>query len=72
MLKDAPDHLARRTALVTVALVAALVFGITVLAREDWIPGVVIVAASLVGLARVIPVIRRPRGRGPTPAPPTR
>jgi len=48
----------RRTALITVALFAALVFGIVVLAGGDWIPGGITVAAALVGLARQIPVIR--------------
>jgi hypothetical protein len=56
----------RRTTLLTVALVAALVFGIVVLASGDWIPGTVIVVASLVGLAREVPVIRKLRS---TPAP---
>jgi hypothetical protein len=49
----------RRTAILAVGLFAALVFGIIVLANEDWIPGAVIVVASLVGLAGQIPVIRR-------------
>ncbi len=48
----------RRTALITVALSAALVFGIIVLAGGDWIPGGITVVAALVGLARQIPVIR--------------
>jgi hypothetical protein len=61
-----------RTALLTVGLLVALVFGIIVLAGGDWIPGAVIVAASLVGLASQIPIIgrlckepapSRPRGR---------
>jgi len=39
-----------RTGLLTVGLVAALIFGITVLAGSDWIPGGIIVAASLIGL----------------------
>jgi hypothetical protein len=49
----------RRTALLTVALAAALIFGIVVLAGGDWIPGTVIVVASLIGLAREVPVIRK-------------
>ena len=49
----------RRTAALTVGLAAALVFGIFVLVSGDWIPGSVIVAAALVGLARQVPVIRR-------------
>lgn len=47
-----------RTALLSVALLATLVFGIIVLAGSDWIPGSIIVGASLVGLARQIPVIK--------------
>ena len=57
--KDEFNRQARRTALVTVALLAALVFGIIVLAGGDWIPGALIVAASLIGLARQIPVINK-------------
>ena len=53
------DHQRRRAVLVAVALLAALVFGILVLAGGDWIPGVITVAAALVGLARQIPAIRR-------------
>jgi hypothetical protein len=49
----------RLTALLTVGLLAALIFGIIVLAGGDWIPGMLIVAASLIGLARHIPVINK-------------
>ena len=49
----------RQTALLTVALSAALIFGITVLAGGDWIPGSIIVTASLIGLARPIPIISK-------------
>ena len=59
----------RRTALLTVALGAALVFGIIVLAGGDWIPGTLIVAASVVGLARLIPIINWLCRRVP-PSPP--
>jgi hypothetical protein len=59
----------RLTALLTVGLLAALIFGIVVLAGGDWIPGAVIVAASLIGLARQIPVINRLCRRAP-PSPP--
>ena len=59
----------RRTALLTVGLLAALVFGIIVLAGGDWIPGTVTVAASLIGLTRQIPVINRLRRQAP-PSPP--
>ena len=48
-----------RVAIITVALAACLIFGIIVLASGDWLPGGIIVAASTVGLAREIPVIRR-------------
>ena len=52
------DRRVRRTALITVALFAALVFGIIVLAGGDWLPGAITVVAALVGLARQAPVIR--------------
>ena len=66
--KDEFHRQVRRTALLSAALLAALIFGIIVLAREDWIPGTIIVAASLIGLARQIPVINRLRRESP-PAP---
>jgi len=47
----------RLTAFLTVGLLAALIFGIIVLAGGDWLPGTIIVAASLVGLGRQVPVI---------------
>ena len=56
-----------RTALLAVALLAALLFGITVLAASDWIPGTIIVVASLVALARMIPTIARLRRTAPPP-----
>ena len=49
----------RRTAFMTVALAAALIFGIIVLASGDWIPGGVIVASTVIGLAEQIPNIRK-------------
>jgi hypothetical protein len=58
-----------RTALLTVALLAALIFGIIVLAGSDWIPGAIIVAASLIGLARQIPIIKT-LCSGAAPSPP--
>ena len=58
-----------RTALLTVGLLAALIFGIIVLAGSDWIPGTIIVAASLIGLARQIPIIAKLCG-GATPSAP--
>jgi hypothetical protein len=57
--KQAFNREVRRTAIMTVALSFALVFGIIVLAGGDWIPGGITVAAALVGLARQIPRIRR-------------
>jgi hypothetical protein len=47
-----------RVAIIAVALGACLIFGIIVLASGDWLPGGIIVAASTVGLAREVPVIR--------------
>lgn len=47
-----------RVAIISVALAACLIFGIVVLASGDWLPGGIIVAASTVGLAREVPVIR--------------
>jgi hypothetical protein len=54
----------RLTALLTVGLLAALIFGIIVLAGGDWIPGTVIVAASLIGLGRQIAVIKKALSAG--------
>ena len=64
--KEEFNRQVRRTAFLTVALAAALVFGILVLITGDWLPGMVIVAAALVGLARQVPVIRRLCGGPPT------
>ena len=55
--KDEFNRQVRRTALLTVGLLAALTFGIIVLAGGDWMPGTLIVAASLIGLASQVPVI---------------
>jgi hypothetical protein len=57
--KDEFNRQVRQTALLTVALLTALIFGIIVLAGADWIPGTLIVATSVIGLARVIPTINR-------------
>jgi hypothetical protein len=57
--KDVFNRQVRQTALLTVALLCALIFGIIVLAGSDWIPGTLIVAASVIGLARLIPTINR-------------
>jgi hypothetical protein len=59
-----------RTAIITVALGACLVFGIIVLAGGDWLPGGIIVAASTVGLARQVPVIRKLCSTGYAASPP--
>ncbi len=61
----------RRTAFLTVGLAAALVFGIIVLVTGDWLPGTIIVAATLTGLARQVPVIRRLRREEFSPSPPS-
>ena len=60
----------RLTAFVTVALVAALIFGIAVLVSGDWLPGTITVAAAIVGLVREIPVIARLCSGGRSPSPP--
>ena len=49
----------RLTALLTLALVAALVFGIVILIGGDWIPGGITVVAATIGLVKQIAVIRR-------------
>lgn len=64
------NHQVRQAAILTVALVACLIFGIIVLASGDWLPGGIIVAASTVGLAREIPVIRRLCSTGYSASPP--
>jgi hypothetical protein len=60
----------RRTAFLTVGLAAALVFGTIVLVTGDWIPGTIIVAATLIGLAKQVPVIRRLCSEESSPSPP--
>jgi hypothetical protein len=57
--KEQFDRRVRRTAFLTVGLAAALVFGIMVLISGDWVPGTIIVAATVIGLAKQVPVIRR-------------
>lgn len=57
--KDEFDRQVRQTALLAVALLFALIFGIAVLAGSDWVPGTLIVVAALIGLGRLIPVINR-------------
>ena len=58
-----------RTALLTVGLLGALIFGVVVLAGGDWIPGVIIVVASVIGLVSQIPIIAR-LCSGAAPSPP--
>ncbi len=53
------NHQVWRTAIMTLAFAAGLVFGIILLVSGDWIPGGIIVASTVVGLAVQIPVIRR-------------
>jgi hypothetical protein len=65
------NHQVWRTAIITACLAACLVFGIIVLSTADWLPGGIIVAASTVGLAREVPVIRRLCGTGYLSSPPT-
>jgi hypothetical protein len=59
----------RQAVLLTAALLAAFIFGVIVLAGGDWIPGTLIVAASVIGIGRQITVINRLRRQTP-PAPP--
>jgi hypothetical protein len=63
------NHEVWRVAIIAVALGACFIFGIIVLTSGDWLPGGIIVAASTVGLARVIPTIRNLCSTG-SPAPP--
>jgi hypothetical protein len=55
----------RLTAFLTLALLAAFVFGIVVLAGGDWIPGGITVVAAAIGLVKQIAVIRRLCSREP-------
>ena len=67
--KDEFNRQVRLTAFLTVALLAAFIFGVVVLAGGDWIPGTLTVAASLIALASQIPVINRLCRQAP-PSPP--
>ena len=67
--KDEFNRQVRRTALLSVGLLAAVVIGIVVLASGDWIPGTVIVVASGIGFARQVPVINKLCRQGPTSPP---
>ena len=64
------NHQVWRTAIITVALGACLIFGIIVLSTGDWLPGGIIVAASTVGLAREVPIIRKLCSNGYLASPP--
>ena len=61
-----------RTALLTVGLLAALVFGIIVLASGDWLPGATIVIATAIALGTQVPIIRRLCSDPAASPPPTR
>ena len=65
-------HQARRAAIITLSLGACLIFGVIVLASGDWLPGGIIVAASSVGVAREIPIIRSLCSAGSQASPPNR
>ena len=67
--RDEFNRQVRQTAFLAVALLAALCFGIFVLAGGDWIPGGLIVVSALVGLGRLVPVITRLCRQTP-PSPP--
>ena len=56
-------HPSRRVALMILGLAAALVYGILVLASGDWLPGTIIVAAALAGLAGQVLAIRAGQSR---------
>ena len=69
--KEDFDRRVRRTAFLTVGFVAGLVFAVVLLANGDWLPGAVILVATLVGLAAQLPIIRRICSKGPPPSPTT-
>lgn len=64
------NHQIRRTAITTLALAAGLVFGIILLATGDWIPGAIIVAVTVLGLVREVPVIAKLCSTDLPPSPP--
>ena len=68
--KDEVNRQVLRTTLLTVGLLAALIFGILVLAGGDWLPGTLIVASSLIGLVSQVQVINKLCHHVP-PSPPT-
>ena len=72
-MADSGEHkrLDLRTVFATVGFAAGVVFGaILLVVDHDWIAGSIIVVAALVGLAAQVPVIRRLRNEGRSPAPP--
>ena len=69
--KEEFNRQVRGTAFLTVGLAAALVFGIIVLVSGDWIPGTIIIAATLIGLAKQVPAIRRLCSEESSPSPHT-
>ena len=68
--RDDFNHQVRRTTILTLAFAAGLVFGVILLVTGDWIPGGIIVASTVVGLAVQIPVIRRLCNTELPPSPP--
>ena len=56
-----PHRPAWTIAVLSVGLLAALVFGVLVLAGGDWLPGTIIVVASLAGLAGQLRLYRAAR-----------
>jgi hypothetical protein len=64
------NHQVWQAAIITVALGACFVFGIIVLISGDWLPGGIVVAASSVGLARQVAVIRKLCSTGYVASPP--
>ncbi len=61
---------ATRLAVIVAGFVLAGAFGIILIATGDWVPGGIIVAAALVGLAVQIPALRKLRREGPAASPP--
>jgi len=68
--KQVFNHQVRQTALITVALVFALVFGISLLASGDWIPGAIIALVTVAGLSLQTRVIVRLCREGATSSAP--
>lgn len=60
----------RRLLVISAGFVASMGFGIILIASGDWIPGGIIVAAALVGLAVQIPGLRQLHRERSGPSPP--